>query len=104
MRAIIPPRSHRAKTRCREGATALWVSRLRSTRTACMLVHHLWRGSAFSTSVTLNLFQGPFVFSSSECVARWILKQVQDDEKGERRQGRVQGDEVRGNDSLRLRL
>jgi hypothetical protein len=30
-------------------------------------------------AVTLNLFQGPFIRWSLECVARWMLKQVQHD-------------------------
>jgi hypothetical protein len=30
--------------------------------------------------VTLNLFQGPFILSSSGLAARWMLKQVQHDE------------------------
>jgi hypothetical protein len=34
----------------------------------------------FPTPVTLNLFQGPFILSSSERAARWTLKQVQGDE------------------------
>jgi hypothetical protein len=36
--------------------------------------------------VTLNSFQGPFIRSSSGRIARWILKQVQDD--GEEMAGR----------------
>jgi hypothetical protein len=32
------------------------------------------------TAVTLHLFQGPFIRSSSGCAARWMLKQVQHDE------------------------
>ncbi len=31
-------------------------------------------------SVTLNLFQGPFIHSSSDRAARWMLKQVQHNE------------------------
>jgi hypothetical protein len=31
-------------------------------------------------TVTLNLFQGPFIRSSSGRAARWMLKQVQHDE------------------------
>jgi hypothetical protein len=34
---------------------------------------------ANSNTVTLNLFQGPFIRSSSGCAARWMLKQVQHD-------------------------
>jgi hypothetical protein len=34
-------------------------------------------------TVTLNLFQGPFCFSSSGGAARWMLKQVQHDVVGE---------------------
>ena len=30
--------------------------------------------------VTLNLFQGPSIRSSSGCAARWMLKQVQHDD------------------------
>ncbi len=33
-----------------------------------------------TTSVTLNLFQGPFILSSSSRAARWMLNQVQHDE------------------------
>ena len=33
----------------------------------------------FSSAVTLNLFQGPFIRSSSGRAARWMLKQVQHD-------------------------
>ena len=33
--------------------------------------------------VTMNLVQGPFVNSAAGRAARWILKQVQDDEGGE---------------------
>ena len=33
----------------------------------------------FTNNVTLNLFQGPFRFSSSARAARWMLKQVQHD-------------------------
>jgi hypothetical protein len=32
-------------------------------------------------TVTLNLFQGPFGLSSSGRAARWMLKQVQHDDK-----------------------
>ena len=32
-----------------------------------------------TSTVTLNLFQGPFIRSSSVCAARWMLKQVQHD-------------------------
>ena len=32
------------------------------------------------TALTLNLFQGPFIRSSSGRAARWMLKQVQHDE------------------------
>ena len=32
-------------------------------------------------TVTLNLFQGPFILSSSMRAARWMLKQVQHDGK-----------------------
>jgi hypothetical protein len=38
------------------------------------------RELANSHTVTLNLFQGPFIRSSSGCAARWMLKQVQHDE------------------------
>jgi hypothetical protein len=31
-------------------------------------------------TVTLNLFQGPFIRSNSGCAARWMLKQVQHDD------------------------
>ncbi len=31
-------------------------------------------------TVTLNLFQGPFIRSNSGRAARWMLKQVQHDE------------------------
>jgi hypothetical protein len=34
------------------------------------------------STVTLNLFQGPFYLSSPERAARWMLKQVQHDEVG----------------------
>ena len=34
--------------------------------------------ATFST-VTLNLFQGPFILSNSGRAARWMLKQVQHD-------------------------
>lgn len=30
-----------------------------------------------TNTVTLNLFQGSFALSSSECAARWMLKQGQ---------------------------
>jgi hypothetical protein len=33
-----------------------------------------------SPTVTLNLFQGPFIRSSSGRAARWMLKQVQHDD------------------------
>ncbi len=33
-----------------------------------------------TTTVTLNLFQGPSIRSSSGRAARWMLKQVQHDE------------------------
>jgi hypothetical protein len=36
--------------------------------------------NSFDNTVTLNLFQGPFIRSSSVCAARWMLKQVQHDE------------------------
>ena len=35
------------------------------------------------STVTLNLFQGPFILSSSGRAARWMLKQVQHDEVGD---------------------
>jgi hypothetical protein len=38
-------------------------------------------GLTYQTAVTLNLFQGPFILSSSGRVARWMLKQVQHDEE-----------------------
>jgi hypothetical protein len=42
----------------------------------------MMRNPSISTTltVTLNLFQGPFVRSSSGRAARWMLKQVQHDE------------------------
>jgi hypothetical protein len=40
----------------------------------------MMRELANSNTVTLNLFQGPFIRSSSGCAARWMLKQVQHDE------------------------
>ena len=36
--------------------------------------------SSTTPSVTLNLFQGPFIRSRAGCAARWMLKQVQHDE------------------------
>jgi hypothetical protein len=36
--------------------------------------------NSFDNTVTLNLFQGPFIRSSSGCAALWMLKQVQHDE------------------------
>ena len=38
---------------------------------------------AYTHTVTLNLFQGPFRISSSVVAARWMLKQVQHDGAGE---------------------
>lgn len=37
------------------------------------MMHHLF----LTNTVTQNLFQGSFVLSSSECAARWMLKQGQ---------------------------
>ncbi len=38
------------------------------------------RDNLSTTTVTLNLFQGPFGRSCSGFAARWMLKQVQHDE------------------------
>jgi hypothetical protein len=40
------------------------------------------RDLSLANIVTLNLFQGPFVFSSFGRAERWMLKQVQHDGVG----------------------
>ncbi len=37
-------------------------------------------GLKYNSTVTLNLFQGPFGLSSPALAAQWMLKQVQHDE------------------------